>query len=112
MGWAGMILGFLILGFKVGFFMLFYVWLRGTFPRFRFDQLMELGWKIMLPVALAYIMVIAIAVWLLDRAGITFGTGYGLALFGVSLVATVAFLMGLDRGRLLAGSREQRRVVV
>ena len=102
----------LAFGAKTGFFLVVYVWVRWTLPRFRFDQLMELGWKIMLPVALAYIMVIAIAVWLLDRAGITFGTGYGLALFGVSLVATVAFLMGLDRGRLLAGSREQRRVVV
>jgi len=101
----------LAFGAKTGFFLVVYVWVRWTLPRFRFDQLMELGWKIMLPVALAYIMVIAVAVWLLERAGITTGTGYGLALFGVSLVATAAFLLGLDRGRLLAGSREQRRVV-
>jgi NADH-quinone oxidoreductase subunit H len=62
MGWAGMILGFLILGLKVGFFMLLYVWFRGTFPRFRFDQLMELGWKWMIPLALVNIIVTALVV--------------------------------------------------
>ena len=102
----------LAFGAKTGFFLVTFVWVRWTLPRFRFDQLMELGWKILLPVALAYIMVIAVTVWLLERAGITGGTGYGLVLFGVSLVATAAFLVGLDRGRLLAGAREQRRVVV
>ncbi|OGU34987.1 MAG: NADH-quinone oxidoreductase subunit H, partial [Gemmatimonadetes bacterium RIFCSPLOWO2_12_FULL_68_9] len=38
----------LAFGAKTGFFLLFYVWIRWTLPRFRFDQLMELGWKVML----------------------------------------------------------------
>jgi NADH-quinone oxidoreductase subunit H len=37
----------------------FFIWVRGTFPRFRFDQLMYLGWKVMLPLSLANIMVTA-----------------------------------------------------
>lgn len=69
MGWGGMILGFLILGIKVGFFMVLYVWLRGTFPRFRFDQLMELGWKWMIPLALLNIVVTALVVLALRGGG-------------------------------------------
>jgi NADH-quinone oxidoreductase subunit H len=38
---------------KVFFFLFFYVWLRGTLPRFRYDQLMAFGWKVLLPVSLA-----------------------------------------------------------
>jgi NADH-quinone oxidoreductase subunit H len=41
---------------KVMIFMLAYVWFRGTFPRYRFDQLMALGWKWMLPLALANVV--------------------------------------------------------
>jgi NADH-quinone oxidoreductase subunit H len=42
---------------KVFCFMFFYIWMRGTLPRFRYDQLMSLGWKFLLPVALANILV-------------------------------------------------------
>jgi len=38
---------------KVFFFLFLYIWFRGTFPRYRFDQLMDLGWKWMIPLALA-----------------------------------------------------------
>ena len=40
---------------KVGFFMWFFVWVRWTLPRFRYDQLMDLGWKVMLPLSLVNI---------------------------------------------------------
>jgi NADH-quinone oxidoreductase subunit H len=42
---------------KVGFFMWFFVWVRWTLPRFRYDQLMDLGWKVMLPLSLVNIVV-------------------------------------------------------
>jgi NADH-quinone oxidoreductase subunit H len=46
---------------KVAGFMYLYIWYRGTFPRYRFDQLMKIGWKIMLPMGLG--VLIATAVW-------------------------------------------------
>jgi len=47
---------------KAGFFIFCYIWFRSTFPRYRFDQLMALGWKWLLPVALANIVIIAAAI--------------------------------------------------
>ncbi len=49
-------LGFLV---KVIFFLFMYIWIRGTLPRFRFDQLMNFGWKILLPLALLNIFLTA-----------------------------------------------------
>ncbi|MBA3766852.1 MAG: NADH-quinone oxidoreductase subunit NuoH [Acidobacteria bacterium] len=64
-GWNGPfvkqvpILGvFYFLG-KVSFFLFLYIWLRGTLPRFRFDQLMNFGWKFLLPVAILNIILTA-----------------------------------------------------
>lgn len=50
-GW-GVVLSVLAFMFKVGFFLFLYIWVRWTFPRFRYDQLMRLGWKVLLPLAL------------------------------------------------------------
>jgi NADH-quinone oxidoreductase subunit H len=47
---------------KVFFFMFLYVWVRWTLPRFRYDQLMAFGWKILLPLAIANIVVTALIV--------------------------------------------------
>ncbi|MFB3904689.1 MAG: NADH-quinone oxidoreductase subunit NuoH [Acidobacteriota bacterium] len=44
---------------KVFLFMYIYVWIRGTLPRFRFDQLMKYGWKVFLPLAIANLIVTA-----------------------------------------------------
>ncbi len=54
--------GFNALLLKAAFFMWFYVWVRWTLPRFRYDQLMSLGWKFMLPLGLANILVTALVV--------------------------------------------------
>jgi NADH-quinone oxidoreductase subunit H len=45
---------------KVAGFMYLYIWYRGTFPRYRFDQLMKVGWKILLPTGLALLILTAI----------------------------------------------------
>ena len=47
---------------KVFVFMFMYFWLRSTMPRYRYDQLMMLGWKILIPVSLVWIVVIAVAI--------------------------------------------------
>ncbi|HVT46008.1 MAG TPA: NADH-quinone oxidoreductase subunit NuoH [Thermoanaerobaculia bacterium] len=65
-GLGGALLGVLIFSAKVMFFMLVYVWFRGTFPRFRFDQLMDLGWKWMIPLALANIFVTGLVILLIQ----------------------------------------------
>ena len=46
---------------KVAFFMYLYIWYRGTFPRYRFDQLMKVGWKVLLPTGLGVLIATAIA---------------------------------------------------
>jgi len=60
MGLLGGFIGAAIFIAKVMSFMLVYIWFRATFPRFRFDQLMDLGWKWMIPLSLANIVVTGI----------------------------------------------------
>jgi NADH-quinone oxidoreductase subunit H len=52
---------------KIFFFLFFYVWTRGTLPRFRYDQLMNIGWKLLLPVSI--VNVIVTAAFVLYRSG-------------------------------------------
>ncbi|MBX9927647.1 MAG: NADH-quinone oxidoreductase subunit NuoH [Gemmatimonadaceae bacterium] len=99
---------------KVVAFVFFFIWIRWTLPRFRYDQLMALGWKIMLPIALLYIVVIASAILALDATGLSRGTvAYQGALFAVNLVLLVLIVFVLDRGRLIspAYSRLERERV-
>jgi NADH-quinone oxidoreductase subunit H len=52
--------GILWLLAKVFFFMFFFIWIRATFPRYRYDQIMRLGWKIFVPLCLTWILVIGV----------------------------------------------------
>jgi len=54
--------GFAWLLMKLAFFVFCYLWFRATFPRYRYDQIMRLGWKILIPVTIVWIVVIALAV--------------------------------------------------
>ncbi|WP_212002243.1 NADH-quinone oxidoreductase subunit NuoH [Chitinophaga sp. HK235] len=51
------ILGFLALFVKILVFIFFFMWVRWTIPRFRYDQLMRLGWRVMIPLALANMLI-------------------------------------------------------
>ncbi len=52
---------------KICVFLFIYIWIRGTLPRFRFDQLMNFGWKFLLPLALANVIFTILIVYFLNR---------------------------------------------
>ena len=52
----------LTFSFKAGFMIFFFIWVRWSIPRFRYDQLMNLGWKVMLPIALLNLVITALVV--------------------------------------------------
>jgi NADH-quinone oxidoreductase subunit H len=66
-GWLGGVLGLATLVAKIAICMVIFVWVRWTFPRFRYDQLMRLGWKVLLPVAILNLILVSamtLAGWL------------------------------------------------
>ncbi|HHS83654.1 MAG TPA: NADH-quinone oxidoreductase subunit H, partial [Gammaproteobacteria bacterium] len=58
----GWIPGIVWLLLKTSFFLLLFLWVRATFPRYRYDQLMRLGWKILIPITIAWLLVVGAAV--------------------------------------------------
>ncbi|MBL7481816.1 NADH-quinone oxidoreductase subunit NuoH [Legionella bononiensis] len=54
--------GFVWLLLKISFFLFVYLWIRATFPRYRYDQLMRLGWKVLIPVTIVWVIVTALMV--------------------------------------------------
>jgi NADH-quinone oxidoreductase subunit H len=60
-GWAGALFSMAVFAAKVTFFLWFFVWVRWTLPRFRFDQLMGLGWKVMMPLAVFNFLWVGVA---------------------------------------------------
>jgi NADH-quinone oxidoreductase subunit H len=54
--------GFHWLLLKTFFFMFLFLWFRATFPRYRYDQIMRLGWKVFIPITIAWILVVGLAV--------------------------------------------------
>jgi NADH-quinone oxidoreductase subunit H len=87
---------------KTTAFLFVYIWIRWTLPRFRYDQLMSLGWKVMIPLALVYIIVVAIAVLVLDIYGVPRDWRFGTAMIALNVVCAGLLFFVLDRGRLVS----------
>ena len=56
--------GFVWFFAKITFFLFVYLWIRATFPRYRYDQLMRLGWKVLIPATIIWLVVTALMVML------------------------------------------------
>jgi NADH-quinone oxidoreductase subunit H len=82
---------------KVCVFIFFFILLRGALPRYRYDRLMALGWKVLIPIGLVWTMVTATFVLVDETGGLPAGTRFGLG------AAAVVVLLGV----LLAGARER-----
>ena len=74
------VLGFLYTFIKILLVMFVMIWIRATLPRLRYDQLMQFGWKQMLPIALANMVVTAVFIILVEEG--IFAPDNLLAIFG------------------------------
>jgi NADH-quinone oxidoreductase subunit H len=86
-GWFPMV-WFLL---KVVAFIFFFIWLRGTLPRLRYDQFMRLGWKVLIPISLAWILAVAAVRTLTDEVTDRRTLFFWVAGAFVVLLAVVAF---------------------
>lgn len=63
----GPLIGVAVMFAKIIAFIFFFMWVRWTVPRFRYDQLMDLGWKVLIPLAIANIVITAIIITVVDK---------------------------------------------
>ena len=95
-GWHGpgpVALGPLWVLLKIMLFVVLFIWVRATLPRFRYDQLMDLGWKRLIPLSLF---------WLLVLAAMIDNRRYGFAVFAGGFAAGAMLLRAMQVGRSVA----------
>ncbi len=97
--WSGVI-SFAIFFVKTGIFLFVFIWVRWTLPRFRYDQLMNLGWKFLLPVALTSIVVTG-TLWIATK-GNRLWIGIGNVVAAFIVVSIVAGILAMDNNRKTA----------
>ena len=94
---------------KTFFFLVLFMWIRWTLPRFRYDQVMALGWKFMIELATVYIVVIAVAIHVVERVlGLTEPWMVGAAYTGLNVILAYLVFVVLDRGLVISGSVRRR----
>ena len=102
--WSGLI-SFGIFFVKTAIFLFVFIWVRWTLPRFRYDQLMNFGWKFLLPVALTSIVVTG-TLWITTGSRLVVGIGNVVAAFIV--VSIVAGLLGMSTPKPAIQDSEQQ----
>jgi len=63
----GPLIGTVVLFAKIFVFIFFFMWVRWTIPRFRYDQLMDLGWKVLIPLAIANVIITGIVIAIVEK---------------------------------------------
>ena len=99
---------------KILVFLFTFMWVRWTLPRFRYDQLMSLGWRTLLPIALGYIVMIAATVLVLDAVGVQPGPIHSLVLLLENVCLVLILFVMVDRGRIMSpayGRAQQRELL-
>ena len=81
---------------KVNFFFFIFMWLRGTLPRMRYDQFMKLGWKVLIPISLIWILIVA-TLRVLQQEGVSRTVVIAFAVGIVLLVMAISSMV--DRGK-------------
>jgi NADH-quinone oxidoreductase subunit H len=94
---------------KTFFFLVLFMWVRWTVPRFRYDQVMALGWKFMIELATVYIVVMALAIHVVERVlGLTNPWMIDASYTALNVVLAYLVFMVLDRGLIISGSVPRR----
>jgi len=86
--------------FKVSLYIYFFMWLRFTIPRYRFDQLMRLGWHFLIPLSIINVLLVGVA--------LIAGSYFNLHGWGLLLVTTPAAVLALVAALLILGAEKQR----
>lgn len=85
---------------KVFAFIFVFIWLRGTLPRLRYDQFMKFGWKVLIPVSIVWILIVAIARYLRSTGGLESRNLLFAASAALFLVVIISYALELRRKKL------------